>query len=105
MGEILVALFLLYLFFFPEAAGVLRPGGWTGSLGPVWGGYLSGAVTWFVALYALVRGLDNVDALSKWNRLIRQSGHLAGSNPKPREPSAKVYASPRATAGRRRGRG
>jgi hypothetical protein len=40
MGEILVALLLLYLFFFPETANVLGVGNWTGSLGPVWGGYL-----------------------------------------------------------------
>jgi hypothetical protein len=102
MGEILVALLLLYLFFFPETANVLGVGGWTGSLGQVWGGYLSRAVTWFVLLYALVRGLDNVDALGRWNRLTRRRGHVANSGPKPREPSAKVYASPRATAGRRR---
>jgi hypothetical protein len=95
MGEILVALFILYLFFFPEAAIGLS-GGWTGPVGPVWGVYVSRAVTWLVALYALVRGLDNVDALSRWNRLI------ASSDPKPREPSAKVYAPQRAPAARRR---
>jgi hypothetical protein len=102
MGEILVALLLLYLLFFPETPTEVGRNGWTGSLGPVWGGDLSRAVTWFVALYALVRGLDNVDALSKWNRLIRQRGHVASSDPKPREPSAKVYAAPRATAAKRR---
>jgi hypothetical protein len=30
-----------------------------------------GAVPFFASVYALVRGLDNVDALERWNRLRR----------------------------------
>ena len=43
-----------------------------GNFGPVWGGFLSRAVTLFGGLYALVRGLDNINALEKWNRLARR---------------------------------
>jgi hypothetical protein len=64
--EILVALLLIYIFFFPEGPGVVGVGMWVGPLGPVWGQLLSRAVTLFGGLYALVRGLDNIDALKKW---------------------------------------
>jgi hypothetical protein len=67
--EIVVALLLIYTFFFPEHRGVLQMMEWVGSLGPVWGELLSRSVTLFGGLYALVRGLDNVDALEKWNRI------------------------------------
>jgi hypothetical protein len=78
MAEILVALFLLYLFFFPEVrawpkeegVGPIEP--YIGYLGPVWGPLLSRGVTLFGGLYALVRGLDNVNAMEKWNRLTRR---------------------------------
>src|ERR1700740_1633564 len=68
-AEILVALLLLYLFFFPEAQGFVGMNSWIGSLGPMWGFYLSRTVTLFGGLYALVRGLDNIDALERWNRV------------------------------------
>jgi hypothetical protein len=45
---------------------------WMGNLGPVFGGYLSRAVNLFGGLYALVRGLDNVDALGWWNQLTQR---------------------------------
>jgi hypothetical protein len=77
VGEILVALLLLYIFFFPEAQGVVGMNSWIGSLGPVWGFYLSRTVTLFGGLYALVRGLDNIDALEKWNR-VRQGVRREG---------------------------
>jgi hypothetical protein len=76
-AEILVALLLLYLFFFPEAQGVVGRNSWIGSLGSVWGFYLSRTVTLFGGLYALVRGLDNIDALEKWNR-VRQGVRREG---------------------------
>lgn len=69
VGEIVVAILLLYIFFFPERQPSLGLNGWIGSLGPVWGGLLSRAVSLFGGLYALVRGLDNIDALDKWNRI------------------------------------
>ena len=72
VGEILVALLLLYIFFFPEGVGVLATGMWVGSLGPVWGGILSRTVNLFAGLYALVRGLDNINALERWNRVWRR---------------------------------
>jgi hypothetical protein len=106
-AEILVALLLLYLFFFPETKPFDTPGGWSGSLGPVWGALLSNTVTLFAALYALVRGLDNVDALEKWNRLMRRRGDAASSDPQlVREllPPRKVYAPPRSKSARRRRR-
>jgi hypothetical protein len=68
-AEIVVAFFLLYFFFFPEGYGSVVSS-WVGSLGPVWGALLSRGVTLFGGLYALVRGLDNIDALEKWNRVI-----------------------------------
>jgi hypothetical protein len=71
IGEIIVALLLLYFFFFPEGPDLLA-GGWLGYLGPTWGWYPSRAVTLFGGLYALVRGLDNVNAMEKWNRVKRQ---------------------------------
>jgi len=75
-AEIVVGFFLLYLFFFPEGYGSLV-GGWVGSLGPVWGALLSRGVTLFGGLSASVRGLDNIDALEKWNR-VRQGGRREG---------------------------
>jgi hypothetical protein len=72
VGEILVALLLLYIFFFPEGPTALGAGGWTGSLGPVWGAILSRTVNLFAGLYALVRGLDNINALERWNRVRQQ---------------------------------
>ena len=39
-------------------------------MGPVWGELLSRTVTLFGGLYAFVRGLDNIDALEKWNRVL-----------------------------------
>jgi hypothetical protein len=72
VGEILVALLLLYIFFFPEGPNVLGVGGWTGSLGPVWGVNLLRLLNLFAGLYALVRGLNNINALEGWNRVRRQ---------------------------------
>jgi hypothetical protein len=102
-AEIIVAFFLLYFFFSPEGYGVLA----TGPAGhfDVWGALLSRGVTLFGGLYALVRGLDNVDALGKWNWLRRQHGPGASSDPKPpRQLPPKVYAPPKASAARRRRR-
>ena len=73
VAEIVVALLLLYIFFFPEGPVLLGADGeWSGPLGPVWGELLSRTVTLFGGLYAFVRGLDNIDALEKWNRLTRR---------------------------------
>jgi hypothetical protein len=69
VAEIVVALLLIHIFFFPEGQGVLGVGVWVGPLGPVWGELLSRGVTLFGGLYALVRGLDNIDAREKWNRI------------------------------------
>ena len=69
MCEIVVALLLMYIFFFPEGHPRLASEEWVGTLGPVWGGLLSRGVTLFGGLYALVRGLDNIGALDKWNRI------------------------------------
>jgi hypothetical protein len=71
-AEIGVALLLIYAFFFPERPGVLLMHEWVGNLGPFWGGLLSRSVTLFAGLYALVRGLDNIDAIEKWGRLTRR---------------------------------
>jgi hypothetical protein len=106
-AEILGALGLLYLFVFPETQPFTTPGGWIGSLGPVWGAALSNAVKLFGGLYALVRGLDNIDAMEKWNRVIRQRGDGASSDLKPVGdplPPARVYAPPRSKSARRRRR-
>jgi hypothetical protein len=91
-AEIVVALLLIYIFFFPEHRGVLQMIEWGGPLGPVWGELLSRAVTLFGGLYALVRGLDNVDALEKWNRLTRRR------NPRPaRQPHSAAPPTHRIT--------
>jgi hypothetical protein len=55
VGEIIVALLLLYIFFFPEGPTALGVGSWTG---PVWGVNLLRMLNLFAGLYALVRGLD-----------------------------------------------
>jgi hypothetical protein len=65
VAEIVVALLLLHIFFFPEASGALATGNWIGPLGPLWGELLSRAVTLFGGLYALVRGFDNIDVLDR----------------------------------------
>ncbi|SRR6266436_6017365 len=70
VGEILVALLFLFIFFFPEGPTALGLG-WTG-LGPVWGVNLLRMLNLFAGLYALVRGLDNINALEGWNRVRRQ---------------------------------
>ena len=70
VGEILVALLFLFIFFFPEGPTALGLG-WTG-LGPVWGVNLLRMLNLFAGLYALVRGLDNINALERWNRVWRQ---------------------------------
>ena len=69
VGEILVALLLLYIFFFPEAPAVFGVGSWTGSQ---WGVNLLRMLNLFAGLYALVRGLDNINALERWNRVRQQ---------------------------------
>jgi len=69
VGEILVALLLLYIFLFPEAPSVFGVGSWTGSQ---WGVNLLRMLNLFAGLYALVRGLDNINALERWNRVWRQ---------------------------------
>jgi len=69
VGEIVVALLLLYIFFFPEGPAALGVGSWTGSQ---WGVNLLRMLNLFAGLYALVRGLDNINALERWNRVWRQ---------------------------------
>jgi hypothetical protein len=69
VGEILVALLLLYIFFFPEAPAVFGVGSWTGSQ---WGVNLLRMLNLFAGLYALVRGLDDISALERWNRVRQQ---------------------------------
>jgi hypothetical protein len=64
VAEILVALGLIYLFFFPQVFFLTGGGGGLGSPGQ----YLSRTVALFGGLYALVRGLDNIDAREKWTR-------------------------------------
>jgi hypothetical protein len=72
VAEIVVALALIYVFFFPERHGFPLMNEWMGNLPPVLGEPLSRAVNLFGGLYALVRGLDNVDALKRWNRVRRR---------------------------------
>jgi hypothetical protein len=67
VGQIIVALALVYLACFPEWPSLL----WSGWAGPAWGDQLPRVVTLIGGVYALVRGLDNVDALEKWNQLLR----------------------------------
>jgi len=69
-AEIVVALVLIFLFFFPQGPATMGVGS-QGFLGPVWGEVVARTVTLFGGLYALVRGLDNIDARQKWNR-VRQ---------------------------------
>ena len=68
-AEIVVPLLLLYIFFFPVGQGPLQTGNWVGPLGAEWRELLSRGVTLFGGLCALVRGLDNLGALEKWNRM------------------------------------
>jgi len=65
--EIAAGLFLIYSAFFPAWPTLL----WSGWTGPAWGDHLLRTVTLIGGLYALVRGLNNVDALEKWSRRLR----------------------------------
>ena len=69
VAEIVVPLLLLYIFFFPEGHGYTLTGNSVGPFGPEWGKLLSRGVTLVGGLCALVRGLDNLGALEKWNRM------------------------------------
>jgi len=69
IGEIVVALLLLYIFIFPEGPAVFGVGSWTGSQ---WGVNLLRMLNLFAGLYGLVRGLDNINALEGWNRVRQQ---------------------------------
>jgi hypothetical protein len=51
VAEIVVAVLLIYLFFFPEGPNRRLINEWTGVLGPVWGALLSRGVTLFAGLY------------------------------------------------------
>ena len=67
VGQIIAALALVCLGCFPEWPKLL----WSGWAGPAWGDQLPRVVTLIGGVYALVRGLDNIDALAKWNQLLR----------------------------------
>ena len=67
VGQIIVALALMALAFFPNWPNIL----WSGWTGPAWGDQLPRLVAIIGGLYALVRGLDNIDGLEKWNQLLR----------------------------------
>jgi len=67
VGQIIAALALVCLGCFPEWPNLL----WSGWAGPAWGDQLPRVVTLIGGVYALVRGLDNIDALAKWNQLLR----------------------------------
>src|SRR5215831_12356438 len=67
VGQIIAALALMYLACFHEWPSLL----WSGWTGPAWGDQLPRAVTLIGGVYALVRGLDNIDALEKWSQLLR----------------------------------
>ena len=67
VGQIIVALALIALAFFPNWPNLL----WSGWAGPAWGEQLPRLVALIGGLYALVRGLDNIDGHEKWNQLLR----------------------------------
>jgi hypothetical protein len=52
---------------FPTCPNLL----WSAWAGPAWGEQLPRLVALIGGLYALVRGLDNIDGHEKWNQLLR----------------------------------
>jgi hypothetical protein len=68
VGQIMVALALVYLAFFPDWPNLL----WSGWSAPAWNDHLPRAVTLIGGVYGLVRGLDNIDAIEKWNLFLRR---------------------------------
>jgi len=68
--QLIAALALICLAFFPNWPNLL----WSGWTGPDWGEHLPRMITLIGGLYALVRGLDNVDALEKWNQRMGSRG-------------------------------
>jgi len=73
VSEILVAFALMYVAHFPHGRGIGLTGG--GEPLPVTPKIVDTliivAVPFFVSVYAFVRGLDNIDALERWNRVRR----------------------------------
>jgi hypothetical protein len=71
VSEILVAFALMYVAYFPHGGPfVFGVGGEGPRLAPkILGTVITQAVPFFAGVYALVRGLDNVEALERWNRV------------------------------------
>lgn len=72
VSEILVAAALMYVAYSPRSGAlVLSVGYMPPPLPTPLDRLIVGAVPFFASVYALVRGLDNVDALERWNRVRR----------------------------------
>ncbi len=70
VSEIFVAFALMYVAYFPHGGAlVLYVGPAPAPITPqILDTLITRAVPFFASVYALVRGLDNVDVLGRWNR-------------------------------------
>jgi hypothetical protein len=73
VSEILVAVALMYVAYFPHGGGFILTGGHAPSplIPSILDKLISVAVPVFGSVYAFVRGCDNIDALERWNLLRR----------------------------------